>query len=144
MFYSHDYLFCLIYTIDYDLNLLNSYCLLYHHLINMKIILQLLPFDPLAQNVRNQQALSCDWNELKTLKLLENCVASSINIEGSVFHPENRFQIRLPSVEVLPQSEGKDQQWECSLEVLVNAVSVRSIMGIILVHVQKRDLTANT
>ena len=69
--------------------------LMLHHSMNLQIISQIIPFDPLVQNERNWRALSRDWNQLRMLKLLENCVASLINIKGLVFGPENLFQIMI-------------------------------------------------
>ena len=63
--------------------------LMMHHSMNLKIILQLLTFNPLSQHARNWRALSRACNQLKGLKLLENCVASSISIEGFVFFTDN-------------------------------------------------------
>ena len=71
--------------------------LMLHHSMNLKIILHLLLFHPLFHNASNWLALSRAWNQLKILKLLENYVASYMNIEGLVFCLESRFQTRLPS-----------------------------------------------
>ena len=72
--------------------------LMLHHLMNLKIILQLLPFDKWVQKERNWQTLYWVWNQLKIFKLLENWLASLINIKGFVFFPEKQFHIRIPSV----------------------------------------------
>ena len=63
-------------------------------------------------------SISSECNELentisgfgsaKKLKLLEKCVASSINIKGLVFCTEHRFHLRLPSVAEPSQSGRKD------------------------------------
>ena len=75
-----------------------------HHLMNLKLVLQLLSFDPIFHNMRNFQALSLSWNQLKILNILGNCVASSINIEGLVFCAENLLQKMIPSVAEPPRS----------------------------------------
>ena len=79
-----------------------------HHLMNLKLVLQLLSFDPIFHNMRNFQALSLSWNQLKILNILGNCVASSINIEGLVFCAENLLQKMIPSVAEPPRSLRKD------------------------------------
>ena len=61
-----------------------------------------------VHNAIKWRALSWNWDHLKRLKILDNCVASSIKNEGLVFHQENQIQIRLPGVEELPLIMGND------------------------------------